>query len=138
MERDKTKRIMVRFEEPYEMQAMLEPDMDPSSAELGQRSYRVETTFGEAEDIEQEIYETADEALQHAEIDGIILDAERYAKLEAYYHDRMQSAIRPGSVAGVDSRWEFPIFAVHVNDAEVCEAVYNNAEKMAEAFIDDR
>jgi len=129
MERDKTKRIMVRLEEPSETQVTSEPDIDPSDDDFRLRTYRVETTLGEVEGIEKEIYETVNKARRKTEIDGIILDAERYGKLQAYYHDQMESS--------VDSRWNFPIFAVHVDGSEVCEALYSETEKMAEEFVSD-
>ena len=123
-----THRIVARIQEPYGSEWLVEPDKSPRGAELGMSFYRIETTVEEAKTVEDELMETASEAMQDAEIDAVILDTRRYAYLTALY---LHESSTRGAV-DVSSRFQFDVYAVHGDD--ICQALYSSDKKLWEEF----
>lgn len=132
--RDRDRPIRVRLRKPDLAGALIDigGDEAESAAPVSHETYEVETTAGEAEAIQDEIHETADAAMQHGSIDGIILDSTRYARLLAYHMDHGARNPRRATV-DLDSMYSFDLHAVHAGGEEICEALYNNPVKCWEA-----
>lgn len=119
---------------------------DPSSVALGDDGPRmslgfdavsITTTVGEAQAIEEDVFETLESAREdYFDADTVLLDAERYAELAAYCQHRSDTA--PGGYQHGDrAMYEgVEIVAVESADGDLCEAVTNNEHKAYRAMTD--